>query len=117
MPNYGHLTFNRVNSLLIGDPMSPLLFGLCMEYLSKLFDTCLPASFNYHAGCKTLKLVHFSFADDFMIFSGATLESIQAIHDILMHFSMSSSMHINENKSSIFFSTPMMKTNVTFLVF
>ena len=83
--------------------MSPLLFVLCMEYLARLFDTNLPASFKYHFGCKSLKLVHLSFADDLMIFCGSQLDSIRAVHDVLTYFSLVSGTHVNEGKSSIFF--------------
>ena len=51
-----------------------------------------------------MRLVHLSFANDLLIFSGSQLESVQAINNILMHFSAISGMKINEGKSSVFFS-------------
>ena len=95
--------FDGKRGLRQGDPMSHLPFVLGMEYLSRLFYVKLPASFRFHSGCKALKLVHLSFADDLLIFCSSHVESISSINDILSHFSSVSSMQINEGKSSIFF--------------
>ena len=73
-----------------------------MEYLSRALDLQLPSSFQYHTGCKKLKLVHLSFADDLLLFSASHLDSVHAINDILLHFSEVSGMKVNEEKSSLF---------------
>lgn len=53
-----------------GDPISPYLFVLCMEYL----DRCLRVlerekEFHYHPRCRRLGLIHICFADDLLIFA------------------------------------------------
>lgn len=59
--------FEAKKGLRQGDSLSPLLFILCLEYLSrKLLD--VPNFFKFHNGCVGLKINQLSFADDLMIF-------------------------------------------------
>ena len=56
-----------------GDPLSPLIFVICMEYLSRLLEAAGDhVNFRFHPRCNRLKLNHFCFADDLMIFVGMT---------------------------------------------
>ncbi|XP_070033019.1 uncharacterized protein [Nicotiana tomentosiformis] len=65
----GHGYFDRRRGLRQGDPISPLLSVLIMEYLSRTLKRMsdLP-DFKFHPMCKRLKLTHMIFADDLMIF-------------------------------------------------
>ena len=60
-----------------GDPISPLLFVLVMEYLSRTLK-CMGqlTDFQCHPMCKKLKLTHLIFADDFMIFYKGNINSV-----------------------------------------
>ena len=71
--------------------------------LISCFEKKLPPGFGFHSACSNPKLVHLSFVDDLMIFCSSHLESLQAINDILAHFSSVSGMYINDGKSAIFF--------------
>lgn len=52
-----------------GDPISPLLFVMCMEYYTRLMQWVSELEgFEYHTGRKGLKLNHMYFADDMLVF-------------------------------------------------
>jgi hypothetical protein len=50
------------------DPLSPYLFIICMEYLSRMLSLASQnPSFRFHLKCKPLGLSHLSFADDIIL--------------------------------------------------
>lgn len=88
-----------------GDPMSPYLFVLVMEYLSRLLlGLDNDREFKYHAMCRRLKMTHLSFADDLMMICRG--DHISAIKMKMMFdkFSATSGLKANLSKSCIFFS-------------
>ncbi|XP_050238306.1 uncharacterized protein LOC126687794 [Mercurialis annua] len=97
--------FNGGRGLRQGDPISPLIFVLCMEYLSRLMSkyTKEGSVCKFHSGCKILKLSHLAFADDLFIFSDGDSESISIINKVLGDFTRCSGLKPNNCKSSIFF--------------
>lgn len=86
-----------------GDPMSPLLFVIGMEYLSRslVYESMLH-SFGFHPRCKRSKLTHLCFADDLMLFCKADLSSIRALVNCLDSFSQSFGLIANSAKSAIY---------------
>ncbi|GAA0186769.1 hypothetical protein LIER_34057 [Lithospermum erythrorhizon] len=53
-----------------GDPMSPALFLLCIEYLSRLLKAKTQGDrFRFHPRCEGFHITHLAFADDLMLFS------------------------------------------------
>ncbi|CAH9100586.1 unnamed protein product [Cuscuta epithymum] len=86
-----------------GDPMSPLLFVLCLEYFSRLLaiKTKTPG-FNYHPLCGSLGITHLAYADDLMLFSRGDKYSIGILVNTLKEFGDASGLRVNHNKSNVF---------------
>ncbi|XP_074304746.1 uncharacterized protein LOC141639537 [Silene latifolia] len=85
-----------------GDPISPLIFCICMEYLSRIMEFATRKwYFRYHPICKSLKLTHLLFADDLLMFSKGDVQSIMLILGVLATFSGSSGLKVNASKSEV----------------
>lgn len=99
----GHGYFQGRRGLRQGDPMSPLLFVLVMEYQTRLFGKMSEVpDFKFHPMCKSSKLTHLIFADDLMVFCKGNMNSIKRIMEALKHFSEVTGLVANMDKSSIF---------------
>ncbi|CAA0806935.1 RNA-directed DNA polymerase (reverse transcriptase)-related family protein, partial [Striga hermonthica] len=98
----GHFKGGR--SLRQGDPLSPFLFMICMEYLSRLIKrkTTLDTNFKYHPMCEKLKISYLAFADDLMLLSRGDPHSIQVLMDCLKDFGAKSGLEMNVVKSNIY---------------
>lgn len=86
-----------------GDPISPLIFVIAMEYFSRmLLLTYSSPSFQYHPKCSHVKLMSLSFADDLMIFSKTSLEPLSSIEETLTNFAVLSALFANASESQLF---------------
>lgn len=95
--------FDGKRGLRQGDPISPYLFVLCMEILSrKLKALSEEKDFRFHPSCKRLGLVHLAFADDFFIFCKATVKSVKLVKKCLEEFSQASGFHASNEKSECY---------------
>ncbi|KAL0362130.1 UNVERIFIED_CONTAM: putative mitochondrial protein [Sesamum calycinum] len=98
-----HGFFMGKKGLRQGDPMSPALFLLCMEYFSRLIKRkTTDSDFNFHPKREKLKITHLLFADDLMMFSRGDLPSIHILMECLQEFRDVSGLTVNTSKSSIF---------------
>ncbi|XP_074314788.1 uncharacterized protein LOC141650737 [Silene latifolia] len=60
-----------------GDLLSPLLFTLCLEYLSRLIEWVQnKPEFRFHPFCKRVQLSHLCFADDLIMFCRGDRQSV-----------------------------------------
>ena len=96
--------FKGGRGLKQGDPLSPLLFVLSMEYFTRLMEhASTNPKFGFHPSCKALRLSHLMFAEDVMIFCKAKPETLSIIHNILMTFYQCTGLKVNQTKSQMAF--------------
>jgi len=98
--DYGYFVEGR--GLRQGDPLSPLIFVLVMEYLSKLFKKASnEQGFKFHPHCKKTKLIHLMFVDDLVVFGAADPRAVQLIMEAFGKFSRSTGLEANTAKSQV----------------
>lgn len=96
--------FHAKRGLRQGDPLSPFLFVLSMEYLTRLLKQLKRnPDFNYHPKCAKMNIVQISFADDMLLFSRGDPISVQLMFELFNAFSAASGLHANAEKSSTYF--------------
>ncbi|XP_057791145.1 uncharacterized protein LOC131008275 [Salvia miltiorrhiza] len=89
-----------------GDPLSPILFGIAEDVLSRLISSCVdsrhltPMSFSRSSNFPT----HLLYADDVILFCRATIRNAKKILDILQYYGSISGQHCSQEKSNLFFS-------------
>ena len=80
--------FDAAKGLRQGDPMSPFLFAIAMEYLSRLLKELKEEkAFKNHPKCSKLYITHLCFAHDLLLFSRGDLESIKILQRCFLEFS------------------------------
>ncbi|CAH9115366.1 unnamed protein product [Cuscuta europaea] len=98
---YGH--FKGKRGIRQGDPMSPLLFVMCLEYFSRMLNLRTKGpNFNFHPQCASLGISHLAYADDLILFSRGDFFSIEILVNALKEFGDASGLMVNHDKSNIF---------------
>lgn len=83
--------------------MSPLLFVICMEYLSRLLTYAgTQAGYQFHYRCKSLRLNHLVFADDLILFCKGDPTSVMLNLRALATFTKTSGLVANSGKSALY---------------
>jgi hypothetical protein len=96
--------FPGMNGVRQGDPLSPYLFIVCMEYLSMMLHMAsLSLGFRFHPKCDFLGIFHLVFADDVILLSRGDIHFVTSLFQQLAIFGRTSGLEINANKSSIYF--------------
>ncbi|KAK4376022.1 hypothetical protein RND71_006699 [Anisodus tanguticus] len=96
-------SIKRRRELRQGDPVSPLLFVICMEYLSRILKRVgeFPG-FEFHAKCRSIGLNHMYFADDMLLFCKGNYQSVMLLLRGMETFTNASGLQANAGKSNIF---------------
>jgi len=99
-----HGYFSCSRGVRQGDPLSPLLFCLAEEVLSRSLTKLVKEG--------KLKLIqgsrnnpapsHILYVDDIMVFCKGSASNIQNLIDIFLRYAQASGQHVNPQKSSIF---------------
>ena len=89
-----------------GDPLSPYLFILCMDFLGQLIEEKCNAKLwqPVKASQSGLAFSHLFFADDLLLFAKADYINCSAIRDVLDDFCSISGQTVSEAKSRVYFS-------------
>ena len=93
--------FHAKRGLCQGDPLSPLLFVIGMEYLSRILRSA-EGAFHFHPRCKTIILSHLCFVDDLMLFCKGDVSSVRSLCNCLHLFSQTSGLQAYSAKSAIY---------------
>jgi len=87
-----------------GDPLSPYLFVVCMEYFSKMLNLAsLSPDFRFHPKCGPFGIHHLAFADDVLLLCRGDRSSINILLQQLVLFGQTSGLQVNAEKSFIYF--------------
>ena len=89
-----------------GNPLSPYLFIMCMQYLSYLIhDKCRDNLWDpIKAARHGPAFSHLFFPDDLVLFAKADRKNCHSVSDVLESFCDIFSQKVNHNKSKVFFS-------------
>ncbi|XP_039049215.1 uncharacterized protein LOC120190158 [Hibiscus syriacus] len=95
--------FKGARGVRQGDPLSPYIFVLAMNVLSKLLNLAAAKGvFNYHPKCKKIGLTHLCFADDLLVFYKGSMDSIIGVQAVLDVFYTMSGLRLNASKCELF---------------
>ncbi|KAK9983153.1 hypothetical protein SO802_032678 [Lithocarpus litseifolius] len=98
--------FQPSRGLRQGDPISPYIFILCMEFLSTLIHRkCEKGDWTrVKASRSGPGFSHIFFADDLLLFASTSQKNTEAVSEVLEEFCQLTGQKINLAKSKIFFS-------------
>ncbi|XP_050909683.1 uncharacterized protein LOC127123515 [Lathyrus oleraceus] len=97
-------TMEGRHGLRQGDPVSPLLFVIMMEYLNKCFKRLKNnPNFNFHSKCEKLNITNLCFANDLLLFARGDVEFVRLMMTAYNVFSLSTRLKFNPAKCCIFF--------------
>ena len=111
------IIFEPSRGIRQGDPLSPYIFILCMEYLSCLIQD--KVSKGSWTGVKTSRngptFTHLFFANDLIFFAKSTRKNCTIISRVLENFCCALGQKINFSKSKVFIPPYLDRTYFVFL--
>ena len=99
-----HGFFSCTRGVRQGDPLSPLLFCLAEEVISRALTKLVrDGHLSLIQGSRNIAIPsHILYADDIMLFCKGTMSNIHALTDLFRKYSEASGQFVNPQKSSIF---------------
>ena len=99
-------SFKPTRGIRQGDPLSPYIFILCMEYLGYLINReCLEKRWvPMKASRDNVGISHLFFADDLMLFAKPNIKGAKSIKEVLQKFVLESGQAVSLEKSRVYFS-------------
>ena len=96
--------FQSSRGLRQGDPLSPSLFVLAADYLSRCLDRLIERDKEmvYRCRKKAPVITHLSYADDIIIFTRAHREAMEKLVGCLNHYIAVSSQMVNNGKTHFY---------------
>ena len=95
--------FTSARGIRQGCSLSPYLYVILNNVLSKLLNKAAEeGQFSYHPRCQGVKLTHLSFADDILVFTNGTSDSLQGVLQVMETFAGMSGLYINAATSQMF---------------
>ncbi|XP_056692079.1 uncharacterized protein [Spinacia oleracea] len=99
-------TFKTSRGIRQGDPISPYIFIICMEYLSDLITEAASEG-KWKPFClrkNGIPITHLMFADDLLLFGDTSPSTLNSLKEVLENFWECSGQKMNNSKSRIYFS-------------
>ena len=87
-----------------GDPLSPFLFTLVADVLSRMLLRAEERNMleGFRVGRNRIRVSHLQFADDTIFFSNTREEDLQTLKSLLLAFGHISGLKVNLDKSNIY---------------
>ncbi|XP_058099745.1 uncharacterized protein LOC131244104 [Magnolia sinica] len=110
--------FKSARGIRQGNPLSPSLFILAVEVLSRGLNLLLLqrkcAPFSLRRGCKQIS--HLLYADDTLVFTNGSIRSFRALLAFLDSYQWASGQRINLAKSALFYSNKITPSRIRVIV-
>lgn len=95
--------FNSKRGLRQGCSLSPYLFVICMQVLSRMLDqAAISRQFGFHPYFQGLKLTHLCVADNVLVFSDGKKRSVEGMLEVFKRFAEFSGLNISMEKSTLY---------------